>query len=171
MERTDSVLRSMSALTAFRDRPDDLRRGPLRHPLPDRCLAVEVTIYVLDGRPLLVARVFARHCVDFLRALGTMTGTRVYAYCLLPDRARLLLGLPLASTVDVFVERWKGLCAREWRRRTHERDLWRPGYDARILSSTADLALARERVLDAAVREGLAPRREEYALAGTCPPP
>jgi hypothetical protein len=135
------------------------------------CLAVSVTLRVRDGRPVFCTRVFARHCVDFLRALGTMTGTRIHAYCLLPDRAELLLGAPASTSVERFVRRWSSLCAREWHRRTHDPELWRPGPEARALYTLADLALARERVLDRPLEEGLAVRRGDYPLAGTCPPP
>lgn len=143
---------------------------PIR-PVVDRhaetCRVVSVTLCVRERLPLLANAVFARHCIDFLRALATLTGTRLYAYCLMPDHVHLLIGPSPATSVPGFVGRWKSLCAREWHRRTGQTTLWQGNYFDRALSEDEDLLRTGHHILMNPVRAGLVETPEDYPLGGS----
>lgn len=140
-------------------------------PLVDRCGAERqvsvVTLCVRDRRPLFAHAVFARHCIDFLRALSSLTGTRLFAYCLMPDHVHLLLAPSPAASVPGFVGRWKALCAREWHRRSGHASFWRPGFFDRPLSDDEDLLRVGNHILMNPVRAGLVESPEDYAFSGS----
>lgn len=131
------------------------------------CQAVAVTLRIRGDRPVFRHAVFARYCVDFLRALGTMTGTRVHAYCLVPDRVHLLLGPPPATSVARFIGRWMELCAREWERRRGQTPLWQPGAELRPIVDSEMLHRACAHILDTPAAAGPVGRRDGCRLAGS----
>ena len=145
--------------------PQPLRLVADRYAEPGRAFAV--TICVRGRRPVFLDAVFARHCVDFLRALATMTGTRLYAYCLMPDHVHLLLSPSHATSIPGFVGRWKSLCAREWLRRSGEASFWTESFHDRVLAEDEDLLRIGNYILMNPVRVGLVDRPEAYRFAGS----
>ena len=142
------------------DRPSTDRFTELGH-------IFSITLRVRDRQPVFSDAVYTRHCVDFLRALATMTGTRVYAYCLMPDHVHLLLGASPATSVPRFVGRWKSLCAREWRRRTGRDSFWRRNFRDRVLPTDEDPLRAGSHILMNPLRAGLAQTPDQYAFSGS----
>ena len=54
---------------------------------------------------------FGRECARLLRAACERTDVRLYAYCLMPDHACLVIGLPGRTSLPEIVTAWKSLCA------------------------------------------------------------
>ena len=136
-----------------------------RYSEPGRVFSI--TLCVRDRRPVFNDGVFARHTIDFLRALSTMTGARLYAYCLMPDHVHLLLGPSPAISVPGFVGRWKTLCAREWLRRTNQASFWRRSFFDHALRQDEDLLRVGNYILMNPVRAGLVERPDDYGLSGS----
>jgi REP element-mobilizing transposase RayT len=136
-----------------------------RYAEPWRVFAV--TLCLEDRQRHFAQPVFARHCIDFLKALALLTGTRVHAYCLMPDHACLLIGPSPSTSLPGFVGRWRSLCAREWYRRTGSNSFWRPSFRDHALADDEDLLRAVERILAIPVRAGLADAPHAYAFSGS----
>ncbi len=110
-------------------------------------LAVSVVLHTWQSRPAFGHRVFARHCTDFLRALATMTGTRIHAHRIHPNRVELLLGPPPTGSIERYVSRWRALCVREWERRGRRTPLWEGGLDVRAITERNEVRRLRRDML------------------------
>lgn len=129
--------------------------------------AASISLRVRDRRPVFRDAVFARHCVDFLRALAAMTGTPIYAYCLMPNHVHLLLGVPLVTSMPDFLRRWRSLCSREWQRRSGQAALWQQSVFDHPVRGDVDLLRVGSYILMNPVRSGLVEAVEDYPLCGS----
>ncbi len=102
-------------------------------------ITVVVVLRTWQSRPAFGHHVFARHCSDFLRALATITGTRVHSQSILPDRVELILGPPASGSIERYVRRWRALCTREWERRGSRTPLWEDGLEIRRIPGAGEI--------------------------------
>lgn len=126
-----------------------------------------VTIATSKRIPIFADLHFGVLCVDVLRALAQETQTRIYAYCLMPDHAHLLVGIGGSVALPSFVGSWKSLCYRAWRKKGGRATLWQRSYYDHALRADDDVWKAASYVLNNPVRDGLAKDFHDYSLAGS----
>jgi REP element-mobilizing transposase RayT len=115
---------------------------------------------VFDDIPL------GRECARLLRDACERTDVRLYAYCLMPDHACLVLGLPRRTSLPEIVTGWKSLCAQARRQRGSSAPFWQRGYAERALPGPEAARLAARYVLEKPVRAGLVQNCRDYPLCG-----
>jgi len=105
-------------------------------------------------------------CIRILSDLQQETGNPVYAFCLMPDHAHLLLEATAAFPVPSFVGRWKSLCYRARRRRNPD-VFWQRSFFDRAVRSGEDLRQVALYILNNPVRKGLVEDFRSYPLCGS----
>jgi putative transposase len=126
-----------------------------------------VTIATRERQPVLADPALADACIAHLRALRTQKGNPVYAYCLMPDHAHVLLGVAANSPVGRFIAAWKSLCYRERRHMGNPDPFWQRGYFDHALRNDEDLRMAALYILNNPVRRGLASDFHEFEPCGS----
>jgi REP element-mobilizing transposase RayT len=109
---------------------------------------------------------FGRECARLLRDACERTGVRLHAYCLMPDHACLVLGLPGRVSLSEIVTGWKSLCAQARRQRGSYAPFWQRGYAERELPGPEAARMAARYVLEKPVRAGLVGDSRDYPLCG-----
>ena len=147
------------------------QRKPIRLPLSVYAaegVIFSVTVGTRERTAIFDDLVLGHACVGVLRALSRSTGVRVYAYCLMPDHAHLLLGASARISITGFVQRWKSLCYREGLKHGYgpasrwQRSFWDHG-----LRGDEDVWAAAKYVLENPVRAGLVKDPRDYPLSGS----
>jgi REP-associated tyrosine transposase len=148
---------------------DRLLRGGLRRLRIDSLLVDPVflvTIATAPRLPVFDDIPFGQDCARLLRQVCDKTGVRLYAYCLMPDHASLLLGTPERASLATSVAAWKSLCAQARRQRGSWAPFWQQGFAERALSGPEAVRTAARYVLEKPVRAGLVGDSREYPLCG-----
>ena len=109
---------------------------------------------------------FGRECARLLRAACERTDVRLYAYCLMPDHACLVIGLPGRTSLPEIVTAWKSLCGQARRQRGSFAPFWQRGYAERALPTPEAARMAARYVLEKPVRAGLVENCRDYPLCG-----
>ncbi|HTO86261.1 MAG TPA: transposase [Thermoanaerobaculia bacterium] len=144
---------------------DGLRRLGIDSLLPDPAFAV--TVGTLSSLPVFDDIPFGQECVRLLRHVCDRTGARLYAYCLMPDHACLLVGPGGGAALRPTVTAWKTLCSRARRQRGSWVPFWQQGYAERAVAGPEALRTAARYVLEKPVRAGLVSDFRDYPLCGT----
>ena len=110
---------------------------------------------------------FGRECIEILRKMRNETGTRVYAYCLMPDHVHLLLGVGPGASLPVFLGRWKSLCAWARRLRTGDGQFWQRSFYDHAIRQDEDLLVTATYILQNPVEAGLVKDFRQYPLCGS----
>jgi putative transposase len=146
------------------------RRRPIR--LPEAIYREDGQIYSItvgtaDRKPLFLDIEFGHKCVRALKELHKTRDNPVYAYCLMPDHAHLLIGSTPTSSVISFVGAWKSVCY-HLRRRMGEADpIWQRSFFDHALRRNEDELRTAKYILANPVRAGLAARVSDYPLSGS----
>jgi putative transposase len=106
-------------------------------------------------------------CIEDLRHLKERKGNPVYAYCLMPDHAHLLIGVVRGSPLGEFIASWKSLCYLERKRLGISEPFWQRGYFDHALRSDDDLRRAALYILSNPVRGGVAKDFHQYPFCGS----
>ena len=125
-----------------------------------------VTVGTSQHPPVFDDIPFGRECARLLRDACERTGARLHAYCLMPDHACLVLGLPGRVSLPEIVTGWKSLCAQAGRQRGSYAPFWQRGYTERELPTPEAARLAARYVLEKPVRAGLVRDSRDYPLCG-----
>ncbi|MFP3940686.1 MAG: REP-associated tyrosine transposase [Thermoanaerobaculia bacterium] len=125
------------------------------------------TICTRDGRNVFSAIGFGETCLGLLRELRAARGNPVFAYCLMPDHAHLVVGVHQDCPLPSFVQAWKSLCAKAWRELGGGRSFWQRSFHDRALRRWDHLQSACLYVLANPVRRGLVGDWREYPLCGS----
>ena len=146
------------------------RRRPIRLPAAvyrQSGTAFAVTIATRDRQRVFSDLGFAADCVEALQRQAMDRDVPVYAYCLMPDHAHLLIGVPFYGDLVRSIQAWKSLCYLAWRRRGYRRSFWQRSFYYRAVRREEDLRQAALYVLDNPVRAGLVEEWREYPLSGS----
>jgi REP-associated tyrosine transposase len=155
------------------DALDRLLRGGLRRLRIDTLMAepaFTVTVGTSPRLPVFDDIPFGLECVRLLREVCLRTDVRLYAYCLMPDHACLLLGVGAKSSLAATVTAWKSLCAQARRQRGSWVPFWQRGYAERALPGPEALRTAARYLLEKPVRAGLVKDFRDYPLCGPFDP-
>lgn len=125
------------------------------------------TLCTLGKREVFTDLDFGRRCVGLLVELRRARGNPVFAYCLMPDHAHLVLGVRRESSLTSFVQAWKSLTTREWRGRRRGQSLWQRSFHDRAQRQHEHLRATCLYVLANPVRKGLVREWREYPLCGS----
>ena len=110
---------------------------------------------------------FGKECIDILKMLSERTKNPVFAYCMMPDHAHLLVGVEKSSPLSSFVGAWKSLCYQARRRRGLLSKFWQYSYYDRALRSDDDVRAAASYILNNPVRRKLVETFSDYPLCGS----
>jgi putative transposase len=110
---------------------------------------------------------FGLDCVRCLRDVRDKTGTRIYAYCLMPDHVHLLLGIAPRTSLPAVIGSWKSLCFAARRKRGIKELFWQRSFYDRALRKNEDFIDAPFYILGNPVRAGLVADFHDYALCGS----
>ncbi len=110
---------------------------------------------------------FGVECVERLRRLCSKLGSKVYAYCLMPDHFHQLLSSSESATVPDLIGQWKSLCYQARRRRGRAAPFWQRSYFDRALRDHDDLRVASRYILENPVRAGIVVDFHHYPLCGS----
>ena len=110
---------------------------------------------------------FGCECIELLRGLKDDTGTRVYAYCLMPDHVHLLLGVGPEMSLPNFVGRWKSLCAKARRARMGDGHFWQRSFYDHAIRENRDILETATYILQNPVEAGLVKDFHQYPLCGS----
>jgi REP element-mobilizing transposase RayT len=126
-----------------------------------------LTIGTAPRSPVFSDIPFGLECIAHLREIRDITGTLVYAYCLMPDHVHLLLGVSHGESLPRVVGRWKSLCARSRRAREGSGFFWQRSFYDRALRDEENVVSTAIYVLGNAVRAGLVADFHDYPLCGS----
>ena len=126
-----------------------------------------VTVGTAPRRSVFADLDFGEECVGILSDLRQRKNFSVFAYCLMPDHAHLLIGNPDGGSLSQFVGAWKSLCYRARRLRGHHDRFWQRSFFDRALRRGTDLKDSALYILANPVRAGLAKTYLEYPLCGS----
>ena len=110
---------------------------------------------------------FGHRSVALLESQAIFRGAPIYAYCLMPNHAHILIGVGPRSPLPRFVERWKERCAREWWRLRRQESFWQRGFDDQGPHGPEEVRATALHILGNPVRAGLVEDRRDYPLAGS----
>ena len=126
-----------------------------------------VTLCTLEKKEVFADLDFGRRCVELLAELRRVRGNPVFAYCLMPDHAHLVLGVRGESSLTSFVQAWKSLTTRERRERRRGQSFWQRSFHDRAQRQHEQLRATCLYVLANPVRKGLVREWREYPLCGS----
>jgi REP element-mobilizing transposase RayT len=126
-----------------------------------------VTLCTLERREVFADLDFGRRCLELLAELRRARGNPVFAFCLMPDHAHLVLGVRGGFSLTSFVQAWKSLTTREWRERRRGQSFWQRSFHDRAQRQHEHLRATCLYVLANPVRKGLAREWREYLLCGS----
>ena len=113
-----------------------------------------ITIGTSPRSPIFLDISFGKECVQLLREMREETGTRVYAYCLMPDHVHLL-GVTRGTSLLSVLGRWKSLCAKSRHRRLGSGQFWQRSFYDRAVRDDEDIISAAMYILGNPVRCGV----------------
>ncbi len=151
------------------DALDHLFRSGLRRLGIDTLLTdptFSVTVATSPRLPVFDDIPFGLECARLLRAVCERTDAHLYAYCLMPDHAYLLLGVGSRGSLAAPVTAWKSLCGQVRRQRGGSDAFWQHGYTERALPGPEAVRMAARYVLEKPVRAGLVRDSHDYPLCG-----
>jgi REP element-mobilizing transposase RayT len=126
-----------------------------------------VTVVTRHRRPVFADPAVASGAVRILRERSTSTGVPVYAFCVMPDHAHLVVSASPSCGIVAFVGQYKNLVQREAWAHGVEGRLWQESFWDHFLRADEGLDGAVEYVLANPVRAGLARTWREYPFAGS----
>ena len=129
--------------------------------------AVSVTICARGRRLVFSHSALARDCIALLYDMAQATDVPVYAYCLMPDHAHLLLSTSGKNDVVDFVGQWKGLTTRLSWQRGLQGSWWQRRFYDHVLRDDESLQDCARYILNNPVRAGLAETWREYPFSGS----
>jgi REP element-mobilizing transposase RayT len=147
-----------------------VERKRLRHPSIDYSepgRAFSVTIATRDRIPVFRDVSLGLRSVDLLRRVCERSRTKVFAYCLMPDHAHLLLGLGTDVSLPSLLGAWKSLTYRARRGLGKLEPMWQRSFFDHALRRDEDLQKAAEYILNNPVRDRLVKARRDYPLCGS----
>jgi REP element-mobilizing transposase RayT len=106
-------------------------------------------------------------CIRVLEEPHDDRGNPVFAYCLMPDHAHLLLGSTQSSSVVAFVGAWKSKCYHARRQMGDADQLWQRSFFDHALRKGENVLRTAEYILANPFRAGLVARVDEYPLSGS----
>ena len=106
-------------------------------------------------------------CIEHLRTLKNRRGNPIYAYCLMPDHAHLLVGVVSQAPLSSLITSWKSLCYHARRKLGRPEPFWQRGYFDHAVRSDEDLRKAALYILNNPVRWGLASDFHEFPFCGS----
>jgi putative transposase len=146
------------------------RRKRIRLPAEcyDRtCSVCSVTIATLDRRPVFASRDIAQASVGILRDRSERKAVPVYAYCIMPDHAHLLLSPSADCDIPTFVGEYKNLTQRAAWALGAQGAFWQRRYWDHFLRAEERMNPVVHYILDNPVRKGLVTTREQYPFSGS----
>jgi REP-associated tyrosine transposase len=149
-------------------RPTGRRRIRLdEHVYRDTANVFSITLCTRPRRAVLVDPPFARFAVRTLGDLRARFRMPIWAYCLMPDHAHLLIGPSAQVSVTGLVGAWKSMTARYRRGSSQRRKLWQRSFYDHALRSEEDLRTVALYILHNPVRAGLVDDWREYLYSGS----
>jgi REP element-mobilizing transposase RayT len=126
-----------------------------------------VTVGTDPRSPIFADLDYGLACVEHLRDLSVSRSNQIFAYCLMPDHAHLLVDTREISPLPDFVGAWKSLCYLERRRRGRPERFWQRSFFDHALRFEEDVRKAAMYILHNPVRKGLVSEYSAYELAGS----
>jgi REP element-mobilizing transposase RayT len=126
-----------------------------------------ITLCTRPRRAVLVDPPFARFAIRTLGDLRTRFRMPVWAYCLMPDHAHLLIGPSSWISATGLVGAWKSMTARYRGGSNGRRRLWQRSFYDHALRSEEDLRTVALYILHNPVRAGLVDDWREYLYSGS----
>ena len=126
-----------------------------------------VTIGTRERRPVLAEPRIARAASDVLQVHARKTSVPIYAYCLMPDHAHLVLGPSPTCDIIQFVGQFKNLAQRAMWSLGVSGKVWQVSFWYRFLREEESLAEQVRYVLNNPVRRGLVKEWREYPYSGS----
>jgi REP element-mobilizing transposase RayT len=124
-----------------------------------------VTVCTYAGFPwFTVHPSLAQHLVSILRELAKSRGSRVYAWCVMPDHLHLVLE---DADLVAFVGTFKGRATVEARRLQPGQKLWQRSFFDRGIRRPADLLKACWYTWENPLRAGLVERAQDWRGSGS----
>jgi len=129
-----------------------------------------VTIGTARRAPVFADLEFGRECVDLLRMTAAPSSFSLFAYCLMPDHAHVLIGIE-SGTLLAFVREWKSRCYLARCRRGLRDQFWQRSFWDHALRNVERLPEVALYILDNPVRAGVggrpAPIPTEWRRSGS----
>ena len=126
-----------------------------------------ITVAVRERRMIFAAPAVAEAAVGVLRELAGRRGVPVYAYCVMPDHAHLVLAPAVGCDILAFAGQFKNLTQRAAWRLGVSGAFWQRSFWDRLLRADEPLEAAVEYVLNNPVRAGLVSAWREYPYCGS----
>ncbi len=126
-----------------------------------------VTIATRDRERVFEDRLVATRCIEALRAVRARKGNPVYAYCLMPDHAHVLVGIVRDASLPSFVASWKSLCYQARRTLGNAQPFWQRGYFDHAVRSDEDVRTAALYILNNPVRRQLVCDFHDFPFGGS----
>lgn len=128
-----------------------------------------VTIATADRRLFLNDSAVAECCLRQLRIAADKYHAAVYAYCFMPDHARLLAGMPGGTSLIMFVRHFKQLSAYRFRRLAgyEGQTLWQRRFFDHALRREEDIGRVAEYIWSNPVRAGLVDEATHHPHSGS----
>ena len=126
-----------------------------------------MTIGTLARRPLFVDPRFAQATCDVLRGHVHKTEAPIYAYCLMPNHAHLVLGPSSTCDIITFVGQFKNLAQRQVWKLGETGRIWQASFWDRFLREEENLDEVVRYVLNNPVRQGLVEKWQDYHFSGS----
>src|SRR6266566_5826147 len=117
--------------------------------------AFSITIATSARRPVFEDQDFGLECIEILANLRRTLSLRVFAFCLMPDHAHLLLSTSERIRLPEIIGRWKSLCYQTRRRRGRKEPFWQRSFFDHGLRDGEDPRTAGRYILENPVRAGL----------------
>jgi putative transposase len=129
--------------------------------------AFSITIATTSRRPVFEDHEFGLECIEILADLRRSFSLRIFAFCLMPDHAHLLLSTSGSIQLPQLIGRWKSLCYQARRRRGQKEPFWQRSFFDHGLRDGEDPRGAGRYILENPVRAGLVADFHDYALCGS----
>jgi putative transposase len=126
-----------------------------------------ITIAVQDRRPVFGDAIVADAAIDVLRSHADRTEVPIYAYCVMPDHAHLVLAPSLRCDILTFVAQFKNLAQRAAWRAGVVGAFWQKSFWDRFPRNEEQLETVIEYVLNNPVRRGLVDDWRDYPHSGS----
>jgi putative transposase len=128
-------------------------------------LACSLTLVTRQRAPISLQPDLSELCSDCLRKSSQKHGVTVYAYCLMPDHAHLLVEVPEGISLEAFVRHFKQLSGHALKRKTGF-EAWQISYYDHILRKEERMLDVARYIWDNPVRKGLVSERAEHPFSG-----
>lgn len=151
----------MTTRALFRRKPNRLALSTYADPV-----IVMLTLATADRKRYFAASRWAVLGRRMLEGVAARRGTRVFAYCFMPDHLHLVVQIAGAGSIVEFVKEFKQRTGFAFKRATG-RSLWQKSYHDHVLRRDEDLLSACRYVFANPVRAGLADRANGFRFSGS----